>query len=136
MKILFVCKENVGRSQIAQTIYTNLTGDACLSAATNVNIEQQEIGERPLAAPVIELMKKEGVDISKNKSKQITQQMIKEATKIIVMTKDMPYFLLNNKKVTHWPIIDPSGKTTNELKETIEYIRKKIKKLIPTKSTN
>jgi arsenate reductase (thioredoxin) len=71
--VLFVCVENAGRSQIAEAFFRKYAprGYLAISAGTS------PAGEiNPLA---IQAMKEVGIDISKQKSKILTEDMIRNA---------------------------------------------------------
>ena len=78
-KILFVCVENAGRSQMAEGFAKHYGKDKVetISAGT---MPSKEVN--PL---VIKVMQEKGIDISKNKPKQITTLMVQDADTIIVM---------------------------------------------------
>jgi protein-tyrosine-phosphatase len=125
-KILFVCVENAGRSQMAEGFakhYSNGKVEA-ISAGT---MPSKEVN--PL---VIQVMQEKGIDISKNKPKQITMQMVQDADAIIVMGCSAKGFcpapLLG--KVVDWNIEDPKGKSLEKAREIRDEIEKKVKELI------
>ena len=78
-KILFVCVENAGRSQIAEGFFKKYApeGFVAVSAGTkpvdNLN---------PIA---VEVMKEVGIDISQQKSKLISNEMIDESESVVNM---------------------------------------------------
>ena len=128
MNVLFICRENVGRSQIAQTLYEKITGEQAYSAATHVNIEGQQIGERPLAEPVIRHMKGEGYDISDSIATQVTRKMVAHADHIIVLCEQdlLPNFVRESDKLIYWHIPDPCGKPDQVFEDLILFLKKKI----------
>ena len=132
MKVLFVCRGNVGRSQMAQALFEKLSGLKSFSVGTRVNFEGQKIGDIEPAKFVISSMKKYGSDISTNFVKQLTPEMISEFDKIIVMAESetVPNYLKGNKKAEFWEIEDPKGKDENFHRKTILQIEKKILELI------
>lgn len=81
---------------------------------------------------VIQVMQEKGIDISKNKPKLITNQMVQEADAIIVMGCSAQGFcpapLL--RKVTDWNIEDPKGKSLEKVREIRDEIEEKVRKLI------
>jgi protein-tyrosine-phosphatase len=81
---------------------------------------------------VIQVMQEKGVDISKNKPKQITNQMVQEADAIIVMGCSAQGFcpapLLD--KVIDWKIEDPKDKPLARIREIRDEIEEKVKELI------
>jgi arsenate reductase (thioredoxin) len=77
--VLFVCVENAGRSQMAEGFFRKYLprGYMTVSAGT------KPVGEiNPLA---IEVMKEVGIDISNQKSKEITEDMMRNSIKIVNM---------------------------------------------------
>ncbi|HZL23317.1 MAG TPA: hypothetical protein VFC05_08325, partial [Nitrososphaeraceae archaeon] len=77
--ILFVCVENTGRSQMAEGFFKKYAPDGfkTLSAGTKPGYQLNPI--------VVEAMKEVGIDISKQKSKELTDQMIRESDKVVNM---------------------------------------------------
>ena len=125
-RILFVCVENSGRSQMAEG-FTQHYGSGKVEAVSAGTMPSSEVN--PLA---IEVMRERGIDISKNKPKLITMQMVQEADTIIVMGCSAQGFcpapLLG--KVTDWNIKDPKGKPLEKVREIRDQIEEKVKKLI------
>ncbi|MFH1503753.1 MAG: low molecular weight phosphatase family protein [Candidatus Diapherotrites archaeon] len=133
MKVLFVCRGNVGRSQMASGLFTKYTGIKAYSAGIKVfENENQKLKEIPLAEPAIRFMKREGLDIAENFRKQLTPNMFEQFDKIIVMSEPdtIPEYLLQNKKVEFWEIQDPKGVDDKEYEKIIFQIKDKIKKFI------
>lgn len=133
MKILFVCRGNVGRSQIAEALFSKATGIKSFSAGTKIGEnENQKIKELLTAEPVIRFMKKEGIDISKNVRTSITPDMIKKYDKIIVMAEPetIPEYLSKSNKVEVWDIDDPKGVNDLSYEKIISKIKSKIKEFL------
>ena len=128
-KILFVCVESAGRSQMAEGFAKHYSKGKveAISAGT---MPSSEIN--PLA---IQVMQEKGVDISRNKPKLITNQMVQEADTIIVMGCSAQGFcpapLLG--KVTDWNIEDPKGKSLEKVREIRDNIEEKVRELIEEK---
>lgn len=133
MKILFVCRGNVGRSQMASALFTKYSGIRAFSAGTKVfENEGQKIREISLAEPVIRFMQNEGIEISENIRTQITQEMIEEFDKIIVMAEyqTIPQYLLNSNKAEFWEIEDPQGMDDEGYKKIISQIKSNLNHLL------
>ncbi|MCE9628600.1 MAG: hypothetical protein K8Q91_01255 [Candidatus Vogelbacteria bacterium] len=136
MKILFICRGNVGRSQIAETLAKSLLDDKHIitSAGTKLSGPEQPIGElSPSTDNVIEVMKEEGFDVTGNLRKQVTEEMAEDADKIILVVDDddpIPNYLLNNPKVTRWDVQDPKGQTLEFTRNVRDQIKSKITSLI------
>ena len=78
-KILFVCVENAGRSQMAEGFFRKYCTEDYepISAGTR---HKSQIN--PVA---VEVMKEVGIDISGQKPKELTEDMMRNAAKIINM---------------------------------------------------
>ena len=124
-RVLFVCVENAGRSQMAEA-FANYYGkgklvasSACVMLADRVN---------PL---VVEAMREKGIDISQNKPKLLTLRMAEEADRIITMGCSVenicPSALL--KSVIDWRLEDPKGKPIEEVRQIRDEIEERVKKL-------
>ncbi len=128
MKILFVCRENVGRSQTAEALFKKYSKHEVISAGTIVDNEGQILKNLPGAQEVITSLKKEGIDISKNKRNQITPKMVDWADKIIVMAEKetIPDFLLNSQKAIIWEIEDLKGGSLGNHLKRIPKLKDKV----------
>ena len=127
MKVLFVCKSNVGRSQIAEAFFNTLSKKhASESAGTHVG---QDEGT-PVHEFVVGCMADAGIDVSKNKRKPLTPRMAEEADKIIVMTEkeNLPPFAKGSSKLEFWDVPDAKGTSY----EFHVKIRDRIKRLVQT----
>jgi arsenate reductase len=101
--MLFVCVENAGGSQIAEGFFRKYAPDgfeplsACTKLVSQIN---------PLA---VQVMNGIGIDISKQKSKDLTEDTIRNSDKIInmgCMYKDFcPTLFI--PKIIDWGIVDP-----------------------------
>jgi arsenate reductase (thioredoxin) len=124
--VLFVCVENAGRSQMAEGFFKKYApkGFETLSAGTKPAYQLNPL--------VVEAMKEVGVDISKQKSKELTDEMIRESYNVInmgCMDKNFcPTIWL--PKVIEWNLEDPKGKSIEEVREIRNEIEKRIKELV------
>ncbi len=124
-KILFVCVENAGRSQIAEAL-AKTYGEGKLEATSAGTMPTNEVN--PV---VVQVMREKGIDLSTNKPKLITREMVQDADTIIVMGCSAEGFcpapLLN--KVVDWGIEDPKGKPIETVREIRDEIERKVRKL-------
>lgn len=128
MKILFVCRGNVGRSQAAMALYNADADKQALSAGTIVGSQTTTVGERPGASAIVEVMIEEGLDISKNTSTQITPEMVEEFDKVVVMAEleSVPDWLKDDPKTELWDIPDLKDVSVEEARETLSLIKSKL----------
>ena len=125
-RVLFVCVENAGRSQMAEAFARKYGGGKveALSAGTMPAKEVNPV--------VIQVMQEKGIDLTANKPKAITRQMVQDADMIIVMGCSAEGFcpapLLS--KVVDWQIEDPKDKPIEKVREIRDELDSRIRKLI------
>ena len=124
--ILFVCIENAGRSQIAEGFFNQKyapKGYHAISAGTR---PVSQIN--PLA---VQAMNEVGVDISSQKSKIITDDMIISSEKSVNMgcldKTECPVLFINN--IVDWSIEDPKGKPIEKVREIRNEIDRRVQEI-------
>lgn len=128
MKILFVCRANVGRSQMAAEFYNQLHPGEADSAGTIVDLPGQKLKDRRAVVEVVEAMKEIGVDMSENIRKQLTPQIANNYDKIIALCEPetMPEYMKNSQKLEIWDVEDAMEKPMDKVRK----IRDQIKELV------
>ena len=124
--ILFVCIQNAGRSQMAEGFFRKYAPkDYETSSAGTVPISQIN----PIA---VEVMKEVGIDISKQKPKDLTEDMMRNATTIINMGCIDDNFCpaLFVPKVIDWGIEDPKNKPVEKVREIRDEIEKRVLEIV------
>lgn len=135
MNILFVCKANVGRSQMAESWFGVLSKHNVKSAGTNVNGDEG----KELHEYVIGCMKELRCDLSGHYRKQLTREAVGWADKIYVMTgredfpscfnKNLPNYI-DYSKVEFWAVDDPKGKSYESHVKTMTKVKGLVEKLV------
>ena len=124
-KILFVCVENAGRSQIAEAFFRKYAPKKfqAVSAGTNPSEEVNPI--------VVEAMKELGIDVFQ-KPKSLSNDMIENSFQTVnmgCMNKDeCPALFM--KDILDWAIEDPKGKSLEEVRIIRDQIKSKVLELI------
>jgi len=132
MNILFVCSANVGRSQIAEGLYNHLTNSKFGSSAA----AREDVGVNYNFKPaegIIQVMQEMHIDISQQRIKMLTEEMIHKADKVIVfceLDSLCQPFLLNSEKVTCIEIQDGVKHTIQEYRIMRDSIVKVINDLL------
>ena len=130
--ILFVCVENAGRSQMAEGFFNKNApeGYRAISAGTKPVSQINPV--------VIEVMKEAGIDISNQKSKEITEDMMRNSFKTVNMgcmvKESCPTLFLPN--VLDWNLEDPKGKSVEKVTELRDEIDQRVKELVAGLTTN
>ena len=124
--VLFVCVQNAGRSQMAEGFFKKYAPKKyeAISAGT---MPVSEIN--PLA---VEVMREVDIDISGQKSKEITEDMIRNSSKIVNMgcmdKVSCPTLFLQN--LLDWNIEDPKDKQIDKVREIRDEIEQRVKELV------
>ncbi len=131
MKILFICKGNVGRSQMAEALLRKLIPNKIdvISAGIKISGPEQPIGElMPQIKEVLDVMKEENIDVSSYIRKQLTEEMVNDSDKIITIIENsepIPEYLSKSTKMIRWDVPDPKGMNlsdTRKIKNQIKLI--------------
>lgn len=140
MKVLFVCRGNVGRSQMAEAIFNKVSPDGytSISAGTKVfdkdgNSKEGEIlANRDGAKQVLEVLRELDIEAGTAARNQITENMVDESDVVVVMAEKetWPEYLVNNDKVIYWEIIDPKAKGIDDTRQIRNQINELVEKLI------
>ena len=125
-KILFVCVENAGRSQMAEAFAKQL-GISAMSAGT--------VPATTVNPVVVEVMKERGIDLSSSRPKMLTIEMVNEAGLVVTMGCSVeevcpaPFIARMQKKLVEWSIEDPKGKSIEKVRQIGEEIERKVAEL-------
>lgn len=136
MKVLFVCRGNVGRSQIAEALLKKQAGDRfeVSSAGTKISGPEQPIGElMPEIKEVLDVMTEVGVDVSQNIRRQVTEEMTNVADKVVLVVDEndpIPDYLTDNPKIIRWDVLDPKGKDLEFTRKVRDQISGYIQKFV------
>ena len=124
--ILFVCLENAGRSQMAEGFFRKYApeGYEPISAGTKPTSQ--------INPTVVQAMNEIGVEIKQQKPKDITEDMMRNSTKIInmgCMDKSFcPTLFIPN--LIDWGIEDPKGKSIEQVREIRDDIEQRVKQFV------
>ncbi len=135
MNFLFLCRGNTGRSQIAEELFRKMTHGKypVQSAGTLSNNPGNTLGSlMPHTSHVLEVMKEEGIDVTSNVRKQVTEEMVKSADKVILVVDDRdptPDYI-DLKTAIRWDVLDPKDQSLEFTRNTREQIKAHIKGLI------
>ena len=119
-KILFVCVENAGRSQMAEGFLRKFAPHVeVISAGTNPQSELNPV--------VTQVMNEIGIDISNQKPKQLTDEMMKTCTAVNMGCMDKESCpALFVKDVINWSVSDPKGKDILQVREIRDQIKNQV----------
>ena len=122
--VLYVCVHNAGRSQMAAAFTHHLSGGA---------VEVRSAGSAPadqINPAVREAMLEEGIDISAEKPKILTNEAVQASDVVITMGcgDTCPYY--PGKRYEDWVLDDPAGQDLNHVRPIRDQIRRRVESLI------
>ena len=126
MRVLFVCVENAGRSQMAEA-FGRAYGLEATSAGT--------VPAEKVNPTVVQVMQERGISLL-GKPKMLTEGMIKEADLVVTMGCSVqevcpaPLVEQMEKKLVDWHIEDPKGKPIDEVRKIARQIENKTGELL------
>jgi len=123
-KILFVCKQNAGRSQMS---------DALFARAANSRYQSRSAGTRPAehVHPVVaDAMREIGIDISGNRPQKLTDALAQWADVVVTMGcgDECPY--VPGKRYIDWDLTDPADKSLAEVRAIRDDIKTRVSDLV------
>lgn len=120
--VLFICVHNSGRSQMAEAFFNQLANDRAKAISAG---SQPAARVNPL---VIESMREAGIDISQNKPKLLTLEMMQGIDKAITMgcENTCP---VTTVETEDWDLEDPKDKPIEQVREIRNEIKARVTNL-------
>jgi arsenate reductase (thioredoxin) len=123
--VLFICVHNAGRSQMAEAFFNQLSGGKARAISA---------GSKPAdrVNPVaVEAMQEVGLDISRNKPRLLTPELLDGVDLAITMgcgeDASCPATWV---KTDDWALEDPAGKTIGIVRKIRDEIKQRVEGLI------
>jgi protein-tyrosine-phosphatase len=124
-KILFVCVENAGRSQMAEGFFRKFAPNfEVISAGTEPRSQLNPI--------VVKVMEEIGIDITNQTPKLLSNEMIQESFRTVNMgcvdRESCPSLFVHD--VLDWNIVDPKGRSIEEIRKIRDQIKFEVLTLL------
>ena len=142
MKILFVCRANVTRSQMAAALFNKNAqgGHTAISAGTFVTDENGNsmdghmLKETPTSTYVFTCMEENDINIQENVRRQVTPLMVADADMVITLVpqETVPLFISNSPKTVYWEVADVLNISLEEFKKVRDRIRPLVAEFVKT----
>ena len=122
--ILFVCKQNAGRSQMSRSLFQRAAGD---------RHEALSAGTRPakhVHPEVVEVMRELGIDLSDRTPQLLTRQLAEQADVVITMGCGDECPVIPGKCYIDWNLPDPQHRPLAEIRAIRDDIAERVVSLI------
>ena len=122
--VLFVCRQNAGRSQMSQALFERAAAGRHTAASA---------GTRPaerVHAAVVEAMSELGIDLSDRKPRALDRTLAEQADVVVTMGcgDECPY--IPGKRYVDWELQDPSGLPLEEVRAIRDEIAGRVEALV------
>jgi len=125
-KILFVCVENAGRSQMAEAFFRKYAPEKFLVSSAGTKPSTQ------INPVVVQVMNEVGIDIETNIPKYLSNEILDDSATAVNMgcmdKESCPALFV--KDVLDWDISDPKGKSIVEVRKIRDQIEVKVRDFI------
>ena len=124
--VLFVCVHNAGRSQMASGYLQHFAGDW---------VEVRSAGSAPadsINPAVVLVMKEEGIDLSAQRPKILTDEAVEASDVVITMGCGDVCPLYPGTRYLDWNLDDPAGQGIDSIRPIRDQIKSLVKELIST----
>jgi len=123
-RVLFVCKQNAGRSQMS---------DALFQLAAQGRHESRSAGTRPAehVHPVVaEALRELGIDLSGNRPQMLTDDLAQWADLVVTMGcgDECPY--IPGKQYIDWDLLDPADLPIEQVRLVRDDIEARVADLV------
>lgn len=121
--ILFICVHNAGRSQMAEAFFNRMAGGKARAISAG---SQPADGVNPVAA---QAMNEVGLDISRNKPKPLTLEMMKGVDRAVTMGCG-DVCPVTTVPTDDWDLDDPKDKPIERIRIIRDEIKMKVGELL------
>lgn len=125
-EILFVCVENAGRSQMAEAFFRKYAPESIRVISAGTTPTEQ------LNPLVVQVMNEIGIDMTNQRPKLLSNEMIEKSTKTVNMgcmdKESCPALFVND--VLDWNISDPKNKSLDEVRKIRDQIKNEVLNLV------
>jgi arsenate reductase (thioredoxin) len=123
-RVLFVCIQNAGRSQMARALFERAAGDAH---------ESRSAGSRPAACvhpEVVEVMRELGVDLAVATPHRLDEDDVRWADVVVTMGCGDECPVVPGARHIDWQLDDPAGRPADDVRRIRDDIRRRVDALL------
>lgn len=127
LKILFICKNDASKSQIAKSYYDSFscsTSNSLIARIGDVSL----LKSQTLEPEILQIMNEEKIKLIVGEIESVTEEMVKKFDRMVIFCKkeDCPGFLLKHPSIYFWEIEDIHGVSIEKLHSIKNEIKLKV----------
>ena len=122
-RVLFVCTQNAGRSQMSQALFEQIADGHHESRSAGTQPAEQ------VHRVVVAAMLEQGIDLSRRRPQKLTGELAKWADVVVTMgcADECPY--IPGKKYIDWDLTDPADQPPDAVRAIRDEINTRVKQL-------
>jgi arsenate reductase (thioredoxin) len=122
--VLFICRQNAGRSQISQALFEGAAGGQHTAASAGTRPAERVHPE------VVEAMAELGIDLADRTPRALDRALAERADVVVTMGcgDECPY--IPGKRYVDWELQDPSGLPLEEVRAIRDEIAGRVEALL------
>jgi arsenate reductase len=128
--VLFVCRQNAGRSQMSQALFARAAGEHHHALSAGTTPADQVHPE------VVEVMNEIGIDLFDRTPQLLTHELAEQADLVITMGCGDECPFIPGKRYLDWDLSDPSGQPIDQVRAVRDEINTRVQSLITALNTS
>ena len=122
--VLFVCKQNAGRSQMGQALFEQAADGEHQALSAGTTPAQHVHPE------VVEAMRELGIDLSNRTPRRLTRELAERADIVVTMGCGDECPFIPGKRYIDWELPDPAGQPLDTVRAVRDEIGKRVTALL------
>lgn len=127
-RVIFACRHNAGRSQMAAAFF-GLLADPARARAVSAGTSPA-----PHVHPeVVSVMREVGLDLAGARPKRLTAELASDATLLVTMGCGEECPFLPGVEVQDWPLDDPKDQPVESVRAIRDEVRRRVAALVESR---
>ena len=122
--VLFVCRQNAGRSQMSQALFERASGGRHQALSAGTKPADQVHPE------VIDVMRELGIDLADRTPQRLTTELAARADVVVTMGCGDECPFIPGKRYIDWDLTDPAGEPVDEVRAIRDDIDQRVHALV------
>ena len=124
-RVVFACRHNAGRSQMAAAFF-NAFADPARAVAVSAGTQP---GER-VHPEVVDVMREAGLDLGAQRPQPLTDEIARHASLLVTMGCGDACPYVPGLERDDWPLDDPKGQPLERVRQIRDDVRERVRRLV------